>query len=48
MWSLPILPMQMPPIRLAASPEVASEHPLGEAIVAKAKEQGAAFDEVTN
>ena len=35
-------------IRLAASLEVASEHPLGEAIVAKAKEQGAAFDEVTN
>lgn len=35
-------------IRLAASIEVASEHPLGEAIVAKAKEQGAAFDEVTN
>ncbi len=35
-------------IRLAASLEIASEHPLGEAIVAKAKEQGAAFDEVTN
>ncbi len=35
-------------IRLAASLEVASEHPLGEAIVAKAKEQGAAFEEVTN
>ena len=35
-------------IRLAASLEVASEHPLGEAIVAKAKEQGAKFDEVTN
>jgi len=35
-------------IRLAASLEVASEHPLGEAIVAKAKEQGATFDEVTN
>ena len=35
-------------IRLAASLEVASEHPLGEAIVAKAKEQGAALDEVTN
>jgi len=35
-------------IRLAASLGVASEHPLGEAIVAKAKEQGAAFDEVTN
>ena len=35
-------------IRLAASLEVASEHPLGEAIVAKAKEEGAAFDEVTN
>lgn len=35
-------------IRLAASLEVASEHPLGEAIVAKAKEQWAAFDEVTN
>ena len=35
-------------IRLAASLEVASEHPLGEAIVAKAKEQAAAFDEVTN
>ncbi len=35
-------------IHLAASLEVASEHPLGEAIVAKAKEQGAAFDEVTN
>ena len=35
-------------IRLAASLEVASEHPLGEAIVAKAKEQGAAFVEVTN
>ena len=35
-------------IRLAASLEVASEHPLGEAIVAKAKELGAAFDEVTN
>lgn len=35
-------------IRLAASLEVASEHPLGEAIVAKAKEQGAGFDEVTN
>ena len=35
-------------IRLAASLEVASEHPLGEAIVAKAKEHGAAFDEVTN
>ena len=35
-------------IRLAASLEVASEHPLGEGIVAKAKEQGAAFDEVTN
>ena len=35
-------------IRLAASLEVASEHPLGEAVVAKAKEQGAAFDEVTN
>lgn len=35
-------------IRLAASLEVASEHPLGEAIVAKAKEQGASFDEVTN
>ena len=35
-------------IRLAASLEVASEHPLGEAIVAKAKEQGAVFDEVTN
>ena len=33
-------------IRLAASLEIASEHPLGEAIVAK--EQGAAFDEVTN
>ena len=33
---------------LAASLEVASEHPLGEAIVAKAKEQGATFDEVTN
>ena len=32
-------------VRLAASLEVASEHPLGEAIVAKAKEQGAAFDE---
>lgn len=35
-------------VRLAASLEVASEHPLGEAIVAKAKEQGATFDEVTN
>ena len=35
-------------IRLAASLEVASEHPLGEAIVAKAKEQGATLDEVTN
>ena len=35
-------------VRLAASLEVASEHPLGEAIVAKAKEQEAAFDEVTN
>ena len=35
-------------IRLAASLEVASEHPLGEAIVAKAKEQEATFDEVTN
>ena len=35
-------------IRLAASLEVASEHPLGEAIVAKAKKQGATFDEVTN
>ena len=35
-------------VRLAAILEVASEHPLGEAIVAKAKEQGAAFDEVTN
>ncbi len=35
-------------IRLAATLEVASEHPLGEAIVAKAKEQGATFDEVTN
>ena len=35
-------------IRLAASLEVASEHPLGEAIVAKAKEQGAALEEVTN
>lgn len=35
-------------IRLAASLEVASEHPLGEAIVAKSKEQGATFDEVTN
>ena len=35
-------------IRLAASLEVASERPLGEPIVAKAKEQGAAFDEVTN
>ena len=35
-------------IRLAASLEVASEHPLGEAIVAKAKEKGATFDEVTN
>ena len=35
-------------IRLAASLEVASEHPLGEAIDAKAKELGAAFDEVTN
>lgn len=35
-------------VRLAASLEVASEHPLGEAIVAKAKEQGAAFEEVTN
>ena len=35
-------------VRLAASLEVASEHPLGEAIVAKAKEQGAVFDEVTN
>ena len=35
-------------VRLAASLEVASEHPLGEAIVAKAKEEGAAFDEVTN
>ncbi|MEZ7758307.1 heavy metal translocating P-type ATPase [Granulicatella adiacens] len=35
-------------IRLAASLEVASEHPLGEAIVAKAKEQGSTFDEVTN
>lgn len=35
-------------IRLAASLEIASEHPLGEAIVAKAKEQGAVFDEVTN
>lgn len=35
-------------VRLAASLEVASEHPLGEAIVAKAKEQGVAFDEVTN
>lgn len=35
-------------VRLAASLEVASEHPLGEAIVAKAKEQGTAFDEVTN
>ncbi len=35
-------------IRLAASLEVASEHPLGEAIVSKAKEQGATFDEVTN
>ena len=34
--------------RLAASLEVASEHPLGEAIVAKSKEQGATFDEVTN
>lgn len=33
---------------LAASLEVASEHPLGEAIVAKAKEQGATVDEVTN
>lgn len=35
-------------VRLAASLEVASEHPLGEAIVAKAKKQGATFDEVTN
>ena len=35
-------------VRLAASLEVASEHPLGEAIVAKAKEQRATFDEVTN
>ena len=35
-------------IRLAASLEVASEHPLGEAIVAKAKEQGAALEEATN
>ncbi len=35
-------------IHLAASLEVASEHPLGEAIVAKAKKQGATFDEVTN
>lgn len=35
-------------VRQAASLEVASEHPLGEAIVAKAKEQGATFDEVTN
>ena len=35
-------------VRLAASLEVASEHPLGEAIVAKAKEQGATLDEVTN
>ena len=35
-------------IRLAASLEVASEHPLGEAIVAKAKEQGAGLEEVTN
>ncbi len=35
-------------VRLAASLEVASEHPLGEAIVAKAKEQGTTFDEVTN
>ena len=35
-------------VRLAASLEVASEHPLGEAIVAKAKEQGVTFDEVTN
>ena len=35
-------------VRLAASLEVASEHPLGEAIVAKAKEQETAFDEVTN
>ena len=35
-------------VRLAASLEVASEHPLGEAIVAKAKEQGGTFDEVTN
>ena len=35
-------------IRLAASLEVASEHPLGEAIVEKAKEQGTVFDEVTN
>ena len=35
-------------VRLAASLEVASEHPLGEAIVAKAKEQGVSFDEVTN
>ena len=35
-------------IRLAASLEVASEHPLGEAIVEKAKEQGAVFEEATN
>lgn len=35
-------------IRLAASLEVASEHPLGEAIVAKAKEQGTGLEEVTN
>ena len=35
-------------IRLAASLEVASEHPLGEAIVAKAKEKGATLEEVTN
>ena len=35
-------------IRLAASLEVASEHPLGEAIVEKAKEQGATLEEATN
>ena len=35
-------------IRLAASLEVASEHPLGEAIVEKAKEQGTALEEATN
>ena len=48
MWLLPDNTDADALVRLAASLEVASEHPLGEAIVAKAKEQGASFDEVTN